>query len=78
MTRDELLQHCLAKPGAFLDEPWEGDVVVKVGNRTVADADEFVVAVRQLTIGQEAPIEVVRDGRHVILMVTPGPDTPAT
>jgi S1-C subfamily serine protease len=56
----------------------ENDVVVKVGNRTVADADEFVVAVRQLTIGQEAPIEVVRDGRHVILMVTPGADTPAT
>jgi serine protease Do len=56
----------------------ENDVVVKVGNRTVADADEFVVAVRQLTIGQESPIEVVRDGRHVTLMVTPGADTPAT
>ena len=45
----------------------ENDVVVKVGNRGVADADEFVVAVRQLTIGQPAPIEVVRDGRHVTL-----------
>ncbi|WP_041314775.1 serine protease HtrA [Mycobacterium sp. JS623] len=56
----------------------ENDVVVKVGNRTVADADEFVVAVRQLTIGQESPIEVVRDGRHVTLMVTPGADTPTT
>ncbi len=53
----------------------ENDVVVKVGNRTVADADEFVVAVRQLTVGQPAPIEVVRDGRHVTLTVTPGPDT---
>jgi S1-C subfamily serine protease len=52
----------------------ENDVVVKVGNRTVADADEFVVAVRQLTIGKESPIEVVRDGRHVILNVTPAPD----
>jgi hypothetical protein len=31
-----------------------------------------------LTIGQQAPIEVVRDGRHVTLMVTPGTDTPAT
>jgi S1-C subfamily serine protease len=49
--------------------------VVKVGNRTVADADEFVVAVRQLAIGQDAPIEVVRDGRHVTLTVKPGPDT---
>jgi S1-C subfamily serine protease len=53
----------------------ENDVVVKVGNRSVADADEFVVAVRQLAIGQPAPIEVVRDGRHVTLTVTPTPDT---
>ncbi len=54
----------------------ENDVVVKVGGRNVADADEFVVAVRQLKIGQEAPIEVVRDGRHVTLMVTPTGDNP--
>jgi S1-C subfamily serine protease len=53
----------------------ENDVVVKVGNRTVEDADEFVVAVRQLTVGQPAPIEVMRDGRPVTLTVTPGPDT---
>lgn len=53
----------------------ENDVVVKVGNRKVADADEFVVAVRQLTIGQDSPIEVVRDGRHVTLTVKPDPDS---
>jgi S1-C subfamily serine protease len=52
----------------------ENDVVVKVGNRKVADADEFVVAVRQLTIGQDAPVEVVRDGRHVTLTVKPDGD----
>jgi S1-C subfamily serine protease len=55
----------------------ENDVVVKIGNRTVADADEFVVAVRQLAIGQPAPIEVVRDGRHVTLTVTPTADNSA-
>ncbi|MGB5111980.1 MAG: trypsin-like peptidase domain-containing protein [Mycobacterium sp.] len=49
----------------------ENDVVVKVGNRDVADADEFVVAVRQLKIGEPAPVEVVRDGRRVTLTVTP-------
>jgi S1-C subfamily serine protease len=53
----------------------ENDVIVKVGNRKVADADEFVVAVRQLAIGQDAPIEVVRDGRHVTLTVKPDADT---
>jgi len=52
----------------------ENDVVVKVGNRQVADADEFVVAVRQLKIGQDAPIEVMREGRKVVLTVNPTPD----
>jgi predicted DNA-binding protein (MmcQ/YjbR family) len=36
MTPDELLAHCLAKPGAWQDEPWEGDVVVKVGQKIFA------------------------------------------
>ncbi|QYL26664.1 putative periplasmic serine endoprotease DegP-like precursor [Mycobacterium shottsii] len=53
----------------------ENDVIVKIGNRSVADSDEFVVAVRQLTIGQDAPVEVVRDGRHVTLTVKPDPDS---
>ncbi|MGZ4594124.1 MAG: MmcQ/YjbR family DNA-binding protein [Actinomycetes bacterium] len=36
MTRDDALAYCLAKPGAWQDEPWEGDVVVKVGGRIFA------------------------------------------
>ncbi|HEV2371334.1 MAG TPA: MmcQ/YjbR family DNA-binding protein [Streptosporangiaceae bacterium] len=36
MTGDEVLAHCLAKPGAWQDEPWEGDVVVKVGPKIFA------------------------------------------
>jgi S1-C subfamily serine protease len=52
----------------------ENDVIVKVGDRTIADADEFVVAVRQLTIGQPVQIEIVRDGRHVTCTVVPGSD----
>jgi len=36
MTRDELLAYCVAKPGAWPDEPWEGDVVVKVGPKIFA------------------------------------------
>jgi S1-C subfamily serine protease len=53
----------------------ENDVIVKVGDRTVADADEFVVAVRHLTIAQPAPIEVVRDGHHLTVTVIPGSDS---
>lgn len=36
MTFDELLSYCLGKPGAWQDEPWEGDVVVKVGSKIFA------------------------------------------
>ena len=36
MTWDEILGYCLAKPGAWQDEPWEGDVVVKVGPKVFA------------------------------------------
>jgi predicted DNA-binding protein (MmcQ/YjbR family) len=36
MTGDELLGHCLAKPGAWQDQPWEDDMVVKVGSKIFA------------------------------------------
>jgi predicted DNA-binding protein (MmcQ/YjbR family) len=36
VTGAELLAYCLAKPGAWQDEPWEGDVVAKVGSKIFA------------------------------------------
>jgi predicted DNA-binding protein (MmcQ/YjbR family) len=36
MTWEDLLAYSLAKPGAWQDEPWEGDVVVKVGVKIFA------------------------------------------
>jgi predicted DNA-binding protein (MmcQ/YjbR family) len=36
ISREELLAYCLAKPGAWQDQPWEGDLVVKVGAKIFA------------------------------------------
>jgi predicted DNA-binding protein (MmcQ/YjbR family) len=36
VTRAELFSYCLAKPGAWPDEPWESDVVAKVGPKIFA------------------------------------------
>lgn len=47
------------------------DVVVKTGDRKVTDVDDFTVAVRVLKIGEDAPIEVLREGRHVVLTIRP-------
>jgi predicted DNA-binding protein (MmcQ/YjbR family) len=35
-SRTRWLDYCLAKPGAWQDEPWEGDVVAKVGDKIFA------------------------------------------
>jgi predicted DNA-binding protein (MmcQ/YjbR family) len=36
MHAEDVLSYCLAKPGAWRDEPWEDDVVVKIGPRIFA------------------------------------------
>ena len=36
MTWDELLGYCLSRPGAWQDEPWEGDIVAKVATKIFA------------------------------------------
>ncbi len=36
MTPAELVTYCLAKPGAWQDEPWEGDIVAKVHDKIFA------------------------------------------
>ena len=45
MVRRDWRSYCLAKPGAWLDEPWEGDLVAKVGSKIFAflgDADSAI------------------------------------
>jgi predicted DNA-binding protein (MmcQ/YjbR family) len=46
LTRDQLLEHCLALPGAWPDEPWEGDVVAKVGEKIFAFVADGSVGVK--------------------------------
>jgi predicted DNA-binding protein (MmcQ/YjbR family) len=46
MTRAEILDYCLAKPGAWRDEPWEGDVVAKVGGKIFAFTGADTVGVK--------------------------------
>ena len=36
MTPEALLDYCLCKPGAWEDEPWEGDIVAKVAEKIFA------------------------------------------
>jgi predicted DNA-binding protein (MmcQ/YjbR family) len=36
VTWDDVVAYCLAKPGAWRDEPWEGDGVAKVGKKIFA------------------------------------------
>lgn len=47
MTWDELLGYCLSKPGAWQDEPWEGDVVAKAGQKIFV----FLGSGEQLRVG---------------------------
>ena len=36
MTHEEVVAYCLGKPGAELHEPWEDDLVAKVGGKIFA------------------------------------------
>ena len=50
----DLLGYCLAKPGAWQDEPWEGDVVAKVGPKIFAFLGARTVGVKCATSRSEA------------------------
>jgi predicted DNA-binding protein (MmcQ/YjbR family) len=36
VTPEDLVRYCLDKPGAWQDEPWEGDTVAKVATKIFA------------------------------------------
>ncbi|MBC8092695.1 MAG: trypsin-like peptidase domain-containing protein, partial [Pseudonocardia sp.] len=47
----------------------EGDVIVKLGERTIAGADELEVAVREFDPGATVPVELIREGRPLTVSV---------
>lgn len=56
------LDYCLAKPGAWQDEPWEGDVVVKVGDKIFAFlGDETAIG---LKCGDRETADLLVDRYH--------------
>ena len=48
----------------------EGDVITKFGDRAIRTADELSVAVIERNIGDTVPVQVVRQGRQMVLQVT--------
>jgi S1-C subfamily serine protease len=54
------------------------DVVVKLGDHDIADLDSLVVAVRQLRVGQDTPIEILRGGKPLTLTVNAQAGKPST
>ena len=62
MTPKQLLAYCLKKPGAWQDEPWEDDIVAKVGDKIFAflGSGEFGVGVKSGNDRDEADEWLIR------------------
>ncbi|GGL95775.1 S1C family serine protease [Nakamurella endophytica] len=48
----------------------EGDVITRIGDRAVGDADSLVVAVQSLPVGRTVPVTLTRSGRTLTVQVT--------
>lgn len=68
MRREQFLSYCLTKPGAWRDEPWEGDVVAKVGPKIFAFTVDESVALKLGAGREEADEWLARypDDAHVM------------
>ncbi len=65
MDGDELRAYCLSKPGAWQDEPWEGDIVAKVAVRYPDDASVMAYIGRSgwntVKVGGAVPDDEIRE-----------------
>jgi predicted DNA-binding protein (MmcQ/YjbR family) len=72
VTPDELRDYALSKPGAWLDQPWEGDVVAKVGEgdrgKIFAFLGEKSVGVKSGATREEADEWLLRYPDHASVM----------
>lgn len=68
MTFEELLDYCLAKPGAWRDEPWEGDTVAKVGKKIFAFVHDDTVGLKCGDDRDEADVWLQRYPRDARIM----------
>lgn len=60
MSPEELTAYCLAKPGAWPDEPWEGDTVAKVQAKIFAFLGTESIGLKLGTDRDEADEWLVR------------------
>jgi predicted DNA-binding protein (MmcQ/YjbR family) len=68
MTFDTLLAYCLAKPGAWQDEPWDDSVVAKVDKKIFAFLGDESVGVKCGAGREEADEWLVRYPEDVSVM----------
>lgn len=68
MTPDDLRAHCLAKPGAWLDQPWENDHVAKVGPKIFAFLGDDTVGLKCGATRDEADEWLHRYPDHASVM----------
>ena len=72
MDADRLRAYCLDKPGAWADQPWEGDHVAKVGpsgsGKIFAFLGEETVGVKSGATREEADEWLARYPEHASVM----------
>ena len=60
MTFEELLAYSLAQPGAWQDEPWEGDIVAKVDQKIFVFLGDEAIGVKAGANREEADAWLAR------------------
>jgi predicted DNA-binding protein (MmcQ/YjbR family) len=65
---DRMREYCLDKPGAWADQPWEGDHVAKVGPKIFAFLGDATVGVKGGATREEADEWLARYPDHASVM----------